>query len=354
MVISVIAAILIVLFAGGVLFIRQPSFGRLPTGERLERIKRSPHYKNGKFQNLHPTERMTSDKGRFRIMWEFLFSDKKGRYPDQNIPAVRTDLKRVSKNEDIFVWFGHSSYLLQLSGKRMLVDPVFGAASPVSFINKPFKGTTIYGPEDLPEIDYLVITHDHWDHLEYKTVKLLKNRIHKVVCPLGVGEHFEYWGFEKEKIVELDWYEEAELDSGFLIHCLPARHFSGRGLTSDQTLWASFLIETPSLNVYIGGDGGYDTHFEEIGKQYPDIHLALLENGQYNEEWRYIHTLPVYLGRAARDLGAKQIITVHHSKYALAKHPWNEPLINEKRSAKEDSFPLLIPLIGQVVTLSPP
>lgn len=351
MVISVIIGTLAALFLVGVLFINQPGFGRLPTGERLERIKRSPHYKNGKFQNLRPTELMTSNKGRFQIMWEFLFSDKKKVYPDRKIAAIRTDLRRLPKNEDVFVWFGHSSYLLKLSGKRILVDPVFGAASPVSFINKPFKGTDIYGAADLPEIDYLVITHDHWDHLEYKTIKQLKSRIHQVICPLGVGEHFECWGFDKEKIVELDWYEEASLDAGFFIHCLPSRHFSGRGLTSDQALWASFLIQTPSLNVYIGGDGGYDSHFEEIGEQYSDIDLAILENGQYNEEWRYIHTMPVYLGRIARELKAKQIITVHHSKYALAKHPWDEPLQNEIRAAKEDSLDLIIPVIGQVVGL---
>lgn len=351
MMIYIVASILTVLTLTGIAFVNQPSFGRLPRGERLERVKRSPQYRDGKFHNQHPTALMTSGKGRIRAMGEFLFSKKDRLYPEQPIPAIRTDLKTLSPDEDWMVWFGHSSYLLQLNGKRILVDPVFYSASPVSFINRPFAGTAIYRPEDMPDIDYLVISHDHWDHLDYQTVKELKPRIRKVVCPLGVGEHFEYWGFDKERLVELDWQEEAVVDPGFTIHCLPARHFSGRGWTADQTLWASFLIETPRRKVYMGGDGGYDTHFAEIGKQYGKIDLAVLENGQYNEDWRYIHTMPVYLGRAARDLKAEAVVTVHHSKYALSKHSWDEPLKNEAWAAREYGLNLVVPVIGEAVGL---
>ena len=285
-------------------------------------------------------------------MWEFLFSKPDGLYPDHPVPAIKTNLKSLAKDADLMVWFGHSSYLLQLSGKRILVDPVFCMASPVSFINKPFKETDLYKPGDLPDIDYLIITHDHWDHLDYQTVRQLKNRVGKVACPLGVGEHFEYWGYGKKKLVELDWNEKATLGTGFTVYCLPARHFSGRGLTSNKTLWASFLIETPSAKVYAGGDSGYDTHFAEIGKEHPDIDLAILENGQYNEAWRYIHTMPLYLGRAAKELKARKIVTVHHSKYALARHPWDEPLKNEISAAKNDSIDLMVPIIGQVMAIN--
>ena len=292
---------------------------------------------------------MTSDKNRWQAMWDFLFAKPERLKPAEAVPAVKTDLKKLDVNADLLVWFGHSSYLLQLSGRRILVDPVFCMASPVSFINKPFEGTDIYVPADMPDIDYLVISHDHWDHLDYNTVTQLRGRIHKVIVPLGVGEHFEYWGYDKDDIVELDWQEDATPEEGFIFHCLPARHFSGRGLKSNRTLWASFLVETPSLNVYIGGDSGYDTHFREIGEKYRDIDLAILENGQYNEDWKYIHTMPAYLGREARELGAKQIMTIHHSKYALARHPWDEPLENERRAEKEDSLNLLVSKIGEVV-----
>ena len=249
------------------------------------------------------------------------------------------------------VWFGHSSYLIQTGGKRILVDPVFCMASPVSFVNKPFKGTELYTPDDMPDIDYLVISHDHWDHLDYNTVKKLKDRIGAVICPLGVGEHFEYWGFDKERLIELDWNEDANLAPGFMIHCLPARHFSGRRLTANQSLWASFLLETPSQKIYIGGDGGYDTHYAEIGNRFPGIDLAILENGQYNEEWSLIHLMPQYMAQTARDLKAKRVLTVHHSKYALAKHRWDEPLKNAEEMKNKDSLNVLIPEIGEVVAL---
>lgn len=346
---SIVVGIITILMSGVYLFVNQASFGRLPRGERLERIKRSPQYYDGEFHNSHLTALMTSDKNRWQAMWDFLFAKPERLKPAEVVPAVKTDLKKLDVNADLLVWFGHSSYLLQLSGRRILVDPVFCMASPVSFINKPFEGTDIYVPADMPDIDYLVISHDHWDHLDYNTVTQLRGRIHKVIVPLGVGEHFEYWGYDKDDIVELDWQEDATPEEGFIFHCLPARHFSGRGLKSNRTLWASFLVETPSLNVYIGGDSGYDTHFREIGEKYRDIDLAILENGQYNEDWKYIHTMPAYLGREARELGAKQIMTIHHSKYALARHPWDEPLENERRAEKEDSLNLLVSKIGEVV-----
>lgn len=354
MIAGIIAGILIIIGIATMAFLNQPSFGQLPRGERLERIKRSPQYRDGEFKNRQPTSLMTSQKGRFQALWGFLVNHPDRLYPNKPVSAIKTDLKALPRDSDYIVWFGHSSYLMQLSGKRILVDPVFCMASPVSFVNKPFKGTNIYTPDDMPDIDYLVISHDHWDHLDYHTVVSLKNRIQKVVCPLGVGQHFEYWGFDIAHLVELDWNETAKLDDGFRIDCLPARHFSGRGLTSNQSLWASFMLDTPSLKVFIGGDSGYDTHFAEIGKAYPNIDLAILENGQYNEEWRYIHTMPAELGREAKELGAKRIMTVHHSKYALARHAWDEPLRNEQQAARDYSLQLLAPIIGEVVWLEPP
>lgn len=231
---------------------------------------------------------------------------------------------------------------------------MFYKASPVSFINKPFPGTDIYKPEDLPErIDYLIITHDHWDHLDYNTVTELRNRIGKVICPLGVGQHFEYWGFDPSVLIELDWQENATLNHGYNAHCLPARHFSGRGLTANKTLWASFLLETPSLTVFIGGDSGYGSHYQEIGNKFPNIDLAILENGQYNENWRHIHTMPQELGKEAQELGANTVITVHHSKYALARHLWDKPLHNELNAAEQYHFNLTVLKIGEITTITP-
>lgn len=345
------AIILLTLLAASVITLSRPSFGRLPRGARLARIERSPNYREGMFRNRRPTPLFTSDRGRLGTMLGMLFRKAARIRPAEPLPVVKTDPKRLYPSRDVLVWFGHSSYLLQTSGLRILVDPVFCIASPVSFVNRPFAGTNVWEADDMPAIDYLVITHDHWDHLDYRTVMRLKDRIGCIVCPLGVGEHFEYWGFDPVRIMELDWNETQVCDERLLIHCLPARHFSGRGLVSNRTLWASFLLETPDRKIYIGGDGGYDDRFGEIGERFGGVDLAVLENGQYSQEWKYMHMMPDYLLRAARELGAKRVLTVHHSKYALAGHPWDEPLENALRAAETDSLEVIVPMIGQIVYL---
>ena len=225
-------------------------------------------------------------------------------------------------------------------------------------------------------MDYLVITHDHWDHLDWKTVTALKDRVGQVVCALGIGEHFEYWGYSKEKIHDLDWGEALTIDNGkltidnvvapsndstqnnsqlsivnsqFSIKCLPTRHFSGR-MGQHKTLWASYLIDGPR-RIFISGDGGYDERFKQFGEQYPDIDLAIMENGQYDEGWRYIHTLPSELPTAISELGARRVMTYHNSKYALANHAWTEPLDSIYVAAKGQSWQLLTPRIGEQVRL---
>ncbi len=351
MLIPVIIAVVVTMAGCGWIFLRQPSFGRLPSGERLERIKRSPNYRDGEFKNLLPTRLMTGNNNRWRAMWNFVFSAKDSVRPSFPLHVVKTDLKNLPPDENLMVWFGHSSYLLQVDGIRVLVDPVFLESSPLPFVNRPFEGTDLYKPEDMPDIDYLVISHDHWDHLDYKTVCRLRRHTRKVICPLGVGEHFEHWGYDKASLVELDWMEKTSPDRGFVVQCLPARHFSGRGLKSNQSLWASFMLSTPSLTIFIGGDSGYGSHFGKIAELYPHIDWAILENGQYNEDWKYIHTLPHQIARVAKDLAAKHIVTVHHSKFALARHRWDEPLHNARRMRDEDSLEVAMPAIGEVLSL---
>ncbi|MDU1906141.1 MAG: MBL fold metallo-hydrolase [Dysgonomonas sp.] len=349
----IILAIIAALIVAVIIFTNQSNFGKTPQGERLDRVKKSVNYKDGKFQNLHETPQLTSDKGFAMILLDFLFKKKDRLEPVTELPTVKTDLKTLDRSSDVLIWFGHSSYLMQVDSIRILVDPVLsGAASPVSFVNKPFKGADIYKPEDIPEVDYLLISHDHWDHLDYKTVMNLKDRVGKVICSLGVGEHFEYWGFEKSNIIELDWNESADLGNDFNIHCLPARHFSGRGVSPNQSIWSSFLFETPSRKIYVGGDSGYDTHFADIGSRFPDIDLAILENGQYDKDWKYIHLLPEQIPQAFKDLRAKKLFTVHHSKFALGNHPWDEPLKKITTSAERDSIDLIQPMIGEVVNLN--
>lgn len=354
LILLIMCTLLLVLVAVVCVFLSHPRFGHLPQGERLRRIERSPNYRDGEFRNLEITPITISDKSRIKGFWDFLFGKRPDNLrPQLPIPAIKTDLGTLNSMEELLIWFGHSSYLLQTSGKRFLVDPVFCQAAPVSFVNKPFAGTNIYSPENMPDIDYLIITHDHWDHLDYKTVTRLKSKLGMVICPLGVGEHFEYWGFDPKRLIELDWDEHAVLKDGFTVHCLPARHYSGRGLTANRSLWASFLLQSPSQRIYIGGDSGYGSHFAKIGRKFPNINLAILENGQYNQEWPYIHSLPEDLIREIKELRPRKVLTVHHSKYAMARHRWDDPLKNAHQLIRLDSVETLLPSIGEIISIQP-
>lgn len=324
-----------------VCFVNLKRFGRFPRGERLARIEQSPNYKDGQFVNQN-VAKMSMKEAMHTI------KTKVQTRPTEPMPVVKTDLRALDRAENCIVWFGHSSYFIQVDSLRILVDPVFCSASPVSFVNKPFVGTKVYTPENMPDIDLLIITHDHWDHLDYKTVMALKDRIAQIVCPLGVGEHFDYWGF-KNKLTELDWYEQANV-SHIEVHCRPSMHFSGRGLTRNKSLWASFVLQTPTRTFYVGGDGGYGQHFAEVGRDFPNIDYAFIENGQYNEAWSGIHTMPEFLETIIDELQAKHYITVHHSKYALARHAWNEPLHNAEK-LHEQHASVLLPMIGEKVEL---
>ena len=350
-----IAAVLVLLGICAFLFFKSARFGRLPQGERLARIEQSPHYRDGSFHNLTPDEHKPDTAERRQSgsrIWgliKFAFRQIEGAKPIDELPVVKTDLKSLDRNTNLFVWFGHSSYMVQADGKRFVVDPVFGSAAPVSFFKTPFKGTKVYKAADLPDIDYLIITHDHWDHMEYQTIMEIKDRVKKVVCGLGIGEHLERWGFPASQVVELDWHESATLENGVQIHCLPARHYSGRSLERNKALWASFLIQTANQKIYAGGDSGYDTFFKDIGDRFNGVDLAFIENGQYNIAWQHIHIMPDKLAQTARDLRAKKVLTTHNSRFALGKHHWKEPYANSLQLREKDSIDCIIPMMGQVV-----
>lgn len=329
-----------------IVYLNQPKFGRAVRGQRLERVQQSPNYRDGKFQNLEHTPHLTSDKSMVRAMYDYVFGKSDNVRPYAALSCVKTNLKTLDREQELLVWFGHSSYFIQSSGERMLIDPVFEDASPVSFFNKPFEGTDIYKADDMPDIDYLIITHDHWDHLDYETVTKLRSRVQTVICPLGVGEQFDYWGYEPKQIVEMDWNEHYSADSTMTIHCLPARHFSGRLSRSCKTLWAGYMVVTSSQTIYVSGDGGYGNHFAAIVQQFPNIDIAIVENGQYNDDWRHLHLMPEEVGKVIEILHPRKVLTGHNGKYALARHPWDEPL------SKAVEIPsLLTPMIGEVVCL---
>lgn len=334
------------------LFMQQASFGKNPSGECLERIKRSPNYSDGAFQNRTETPMLTEDASYIGMIWEAFFSKKARIKPLGKIPSEKVDLKRLDPEEDVLIWFGHSSFFMQVEGVKILIDPVLqGAVSPVSFIAKAFDGSDPYKPDDIPEIDLLLITHDHWDHLNYDTLTELRPKIRRIVTGLGVKAHLEHWGFDTTIIIEKDWGEEIDLDNGLKLHLLPARHFSGRGFRRSRTLWCSFLLVSPSLKIYMSGDTGYDTHFKEIGEKFGPIDWALIDNGQYDPKWKYAHLLPDEVFQAALDLKTKRLIPIHSAKYVLANHPWDEPLSKITELCRGTEIDLITPLIGEQVNL---
>jgi L-ascorbate metabolism protein UlaG (beta-lactamase superfamily) len=334
-----------------ILIINQEQFGKQPSGKRMNRIKQSPNYRDGQFQNLSFTPTFAEDVSKFEMIRDGIFKINERKAPQTSLPSVKTDLKNLDPAKDALIWLGHSSYFMQIDGKKMLVDPVFsGHASPFSFMVKSFKGTDIYAPEDFPAIDYLFITHDHWDHLDYQTI--LKLKIGKTITGLGVGAHLERWGFAPHSIIECDWNETCKPDSGFVVTATPGRHFSGRGFKRNQSIWCSFVLQTPSKKIFIGGDSGYDTHFAKIGAEYGPFDLALLECGQYNKSWKYIHMMPEQTVQTAIDLKAKILMPVHWGKFALSLHAWDEPITRVTREAHRLNVPLIHPMIGQVVDLN--
>lgn len=348
----VLISIVVILVVVGALYMQQVKFGAKPEGKRLERLKASPNYKEGSFVNRSFTPSLTEGYSMTKVMFDFIFRKGPNIKPKGIIPSVRNDLKNLPAGNWL-VWFGHSSYFMQVDGIKILVDPVFsGNASPIPGTTKSFAGTDVYTVEDLPAIDYLFISHDHYDHLDYETIVKLKAKVGKVICGLGVGAHFDKWGYKPDSIVEMDWDDDIELQEGVKVYGLTARHFSGRSFKRDQTLWLSFLLQTPTLKIFIGGDSGFDKHFKEIGDLHGPIDLAILENGQYNEAWKAIHFLPGENLQAAVDLKAKRLMPVHSSKFALALHTWDDPLKQMLARNKQFNLPLVTPIIGELVNLN--
>ncbi len=350
-----IGLLLLILLLSLVTFIymQHPKFGKTPSGERLSLIEQSPHYKNGRFRNLVEKPTIAEGYSMWGQMYKMLFKRNKRIRPSGPIPSIKTDLLTLPPDTNLAVWFGHSSLYLQVNGKKILIDPVFsGNASPIPGSVKAFEGTDIYTVADLPQIDYLLISHDHYDHLDYTTILELRSKVKHVICGLGVGAHFEYWGYAPEQLIEKDWGGTVALDSALTIYTETAHHDSGRGFKRGQSLWLSFYIQSPGLNIFYSGDGGYDTHFSAIGKKFGPPDWAIIENGQYNRAWHSVHLLPEETLQAAKDVGARHLIPVHNSKFALAMHDWDEPLVQLSEHNKTYQIPLATARIGEVIYLN--
>ncbi len=348
-----VVAIMLIASAASLPFVLNAGFGQAPQGAEKSQIERSPNYRDGAFQNTLPTPGFTGDKNMLMAWWEFLTAKRENARPQQPLPLVPTDLASLPLQQDTMIWLGHSSWYLQLSGKRILIDPVFSSyAAPFAFLNKAFDGNYPWQAANMPEIDLLIISHDHYDHLDYATIKGLMPKVKRAVVPLGVGSHLRYWGMKDEIITEADWQQSVTISDALSVHALPARHFSGRGLKRNQTLWASFMFVTPTQKIYYSGDSGYGPHFKAIGEQFGNVDLAILEDGQYDQDWRYIHMMPEQTAQAAVDLNAQRVLPGHAGRFVLAKHTWDDPYKRLVAASKDKAYRLLTPMQGEPVWLA--
>ncbi|HUH34117.1 MAG TPA: MBL fold metallo-hydrolase [Daejeonella sp.] len=313
------------------------------------KLTKSPNFKDGSFQNLVDTPVMSSDVSYLKVLKDMLRRPS-GIRPSQKIPSVKTDLKTLSSELPVVIWFGHSSYLIHCRGINILVDPVFsGHASPVPFMIKAFPGSDIFSTDDLPEIDFVIITHNHYDHLDKSTIKKLNAPV--FYTSLGVEESIRHFSIGDRLIYELDWWESVDISEDIQLTATPARHFSGRGMKRGGSLWSSFALQLFGYRIFLGGDSGYGEHFKEIGKRFGPFDLAILECGQYNTSWPLIHMMPEETVQATIDLQAEVLMPVHWGKFALANHLWNEPAKRVVKAAFESDVKITIPLIGEPVTV---
>ncbi|MBS0349456.1 MAG: MBL fold metallo-hydrolase [Proteobacteria bacterium] len=346
------AALLAFLLLGACAYLQHPKFGAYPAGEHLEKIERSPHYANGSFHYPLDTPVLREGVGMGSIIAGNLLDKAASLRPSVPLPTVKTDLKALSLERDAIVWLGHSSYFVVFAGRRLLIDPVLSAyAAPVSFSTQAFAGTNLYTADDLPPIDVLLITHDHWDHLDYATVTALRDKVSQVLVPLGVGAHFERWGYPPEKIREADWYDSLSLDRSTTLHLIPARHYSGRLLTRNKTLWSGFVLASDRRRILFSGDTGYGPHFAEIAQRFGSFDLVALDMGQYDPRWPYIHMTPEDAAQAAEDLHAKVLLPAHVGRFTIARHAWNEPFERIRAASQTRPYTLLTPMIGQPLML---
>jgi L-ascorbate metabolism protein UlaG (beta-lactamase superfamily) len=354
-VLYIVLSLITLLIIIGVLFINlSPQFGGVASKQQQELFSKSKHYKDGKFLNNGGVKMEMSLKDSFKAMW-ILFKSNSKAEPNKNIAVQKIDSITIANynSKTRFIWFGHSTFLLQIKGKNLLIDPMFSnvpAPNPL-LGNKRFSNKLPIEIEKLPSIDAVLITHDHYDHLDYESIQKLKDKVNIFYTPLGIGIHLLKWGVEKERIIELDWWQEIKFDE-LTIRCTPAQHFSGRGISDrEKTLWCSWIIQSDDENLFFSGDSGYASHFKEIGDQYGPFDFAFMECGQYNNLWPLVHMLPEETAQAGLDIKAKKMMPIHWGAFKLASHSWTDPVERISKKAKELNVDLVIPKIGEIIEI---
>lgn len=333
-----------------------PQFGGNVSVKQKEVYSESPNFRDDRFINESGEDYAVSFS--LKEMVEGFREMRRSTVvttPPRDIPTQRMDPIELSAFGDStrLFWFGHSSFLLQIENKNILIDPVFSKVpSPISWIGEErFSKTLPISIEELPEIDFVLISHDHYDHLDYESIKQLKDKVKEFYMPLGVGVHFKRWGIEDNRIHELDWWGETQYDN-IALACTPAQHRSGRRPNnSNSTLWSSWVISTEHKKLYYSGDSGYASHFKAIGEKYGPFDLALLECGQYNNMWPYTHMFPEQTAQAGVDLQAESIMPIHWGAFTISQHTWSDPVERVMIAAQKLDLPVIAPKIGEPILL---
>lgn len=354
-VIAIILFVSVTIVGLMVFFNFAPQLGSSAEGERLEKMFDADNYRGGKFHNTVPTDMSFNSSKMAGSMWEFIKGNK-NRQPSGTIdvPVFNKEEFMQKSSENIsFTWFGHSSFLFKIDGKVVLVDPVFSErASMFSFMGpKRFSYSSYMDVDKLPELDAVIISHDHYDHLDYETILQLRDKVDRFFVPLSVGAHLEKWGVPIENIVELNWWNSVNFE-GLKMVFTPSRHFSGRGLSNRfTTLWGSWVLIGKQQRLFFGGDSGYFDGFKEIGEKYGPFDLTFLECGAYNENWANIHMMPEETVQAHIDLKGKYLMPIHWGKFNLSLHPWKEPIQRAVKKGEELDVQFITPEIGVVNVL---
>ena len=287
---------------------------------------------------------------------QVIFAQQKDKTPSQPIPLRQLDVSSLDAVQGpVLFRLGHSSILLKLGDDLVLIDPVFSKrASPLQWLGPKRFHPVPLAVDQLPEITAVVISHNHYDHLDKGTVRQLADRVDHFVVPLGVGAHLQDWGVDADSIIEMDWWEELEIGELTFV-ATPAQHFSGRSLTDrNETLWASWVIQGDGANLFFSGDSGYFDGFKEIGERYGPFDLTMVENGAYNDAWRTVHMMPEESVQAHIDLQGRAMLPIHNSTFDLSTHSWYDPLERVNALAAERGIQLVTPVIGAPVQVLSP
>lgn len=351
---KVIAIILLVIANFSAIVIScSPQFGGNITKAERQAFKDYPTYneKDKIFENLIETNMDMNLKAMWSLLKDYMRDDS-SRTPSQEIITIPYQ-DFVMDTVPKVLWFGHSAFLIQMNGKNILLDPMLSEVpSPYDFLGQPrYSNSLPAAIEELPQIDFVVISHDHYDHLDFESIEQLKDKTKHFLVPSGVGVHLKRWKIEEEKIHELYWWEEKDIE-GFKFAFTPSRHFSGRGLFDRfETLWGGWVIQSENQNIYFSGDGGYGDHFKAIGEKYGPFDFTMIECGQYDERWNQIHMMPEQSVQACIDLNSKIAMPIHWGAFTLALHSWTDPVERFTAKAEELNLNYITPEIGEKVQI---